>query len=177
MQRIFGTTNRAPKVTIADAVTSVRPQFGLINSIVYSISGASTQTETRIAAIEVKVKRLDGELQRYKEQLAKLKPGHARVCAGLLVLATFLVGLARLLCCGAWMPNEAKGLSYHNNHRADVSSPPTIFSSASRTRACYSGSSAEEIVRSSNRISRAAKFQHGEHRDDYGEPPEYDDHR
>jgi hypothetical protein len=37
MQRIFGTANRAPKATIADAVASVGPQIGSINSIVYSI--------------------------------------------------------------------------------------------------------------------------------------------
>lgn len=37
------------------------------------------QTETRISAIEVKVKKLDGELGRYKDQLTRLKPGPGRV--------------------------------------------------------------------------------------------------
>lgn len=81
MQRIFGTSNRAPKATISDAISGVwyyffqskdLPAFILIN-------GLTRQNETRIASIEVKIKKLDGELQRFKEQLSKLKTGHARV--------------------------------------------------------------------------------------------------
>ncbi|THH30692.1 hypothetical protein EUX98_g3487 [Antrodiella citrinella] len=33
------------------------------------------QTDTRMSSIEVKIKKLDGELARYKEQMAKLRPG------------------------------------------------------------------------------------------------------
>ncbi|ELU41899.1 vacuolar protein sorting-associated protein 60 [Rhizoctonia solani AG-1 IA] len=54
MNRIFGTTNKKPKPTLQDAIAA---------------------TDTRIAGIEVKVKKLDGELSRYKEQMAKMKSG------------------------------------------------------------------------------------------------------
>ncbi|CAE7116233.1 unnamed protein product [Rhizoctonia solani] len=54
MNRIFGTTNKKPKPTLQDAIAS---------------------TDTRIAGIEVKIKKLDGELSRYKEQMAKMKNG------------------------------------------------------------------------------------------------------
>jgi hypothetical protein len=37
------------------------------------------QTDSRIASIEVKVKKLDGELARYKEQMSKLRNGPGRV--------------------------------------------------------------------------------------------------
>ena len=39
----------------------------------------STQTDTRSAAIEVKIKKLDGELARYKEQMSKLRNGPGKV--------------------------------------------------------------------------------------------------
>jgi len=55
MNRIFGTsTNKKPKPTLQDAISS---------------------TDTRIASIEVKVKKLDGELARYKDQMSKLRNG------------------------------------------------------------------------------------------------------
>lgn len=37
------------------------------------------QTDTRIGSIEVKIKKLDGELIRYKEQMAKLRNGPGKV--------------------------------------------------------------------------------------------------
>ena len=37
------------------------------------------QTDARIASIEVKIKKLDGELARYKEQMSKLRPGPGKV--------------------------------------------------------------------------------------------------
>ena len=37
------------------------------------------QTDTRIASIEVKVKKLDGELARYKDQMSKLRNGPGKV--------------------------------------------------------------------------------------------------
>lgn len=37
------------------------------------------QTDTRISSIEVKVRKLDGELGRYKEQMAKLRNGPGKV--------------------------------------------------------------------------------------------------
>ncbi|KAG8733922.1 hypothetical protein FRC11_000146 [Ceratobasidium sp. 423] len=54
MNRIFGTTNKKPKPTLQDAIAS---------------------TDTRIAGIEVKIKKLDGELSRYKEQMTKMRNG------------------------------------------------------------------------------------------------------
>jgi len=55
MNRIFGASaSRKPKPTLQDAITS---------------------TDNRMASIEVKVRKLDGELARYKEQMGKLRGG------------------------------------------------------------------------------------------------------
>ncbi|KZT72574.1 hypothetical protein DAEQUDRAFT_755022 [Daedalea quercina L-15889] len=55
MNRIFGTSSsKKPKPGLQDAIAS---------------------TDTRMASIEVKVKKLDGELARYKEQMSKLRNG------------------------------------------------------------------------------------------------------
>lgn len=55
MNRIFGSTaSKKPKPSIQDAITA---------------------TDTRMASIEVKIKKLDGELGRYKEQMSKLRNG------------------------------------------------------------------------------------------------------
>ncbi|KAG8696278.1 hypothetical protein FRC08_007259 [Ceratobasidium sp. 394] len=54
MNRIFGTTNKKPKATLQDAIAS---------------------TDNRVASIEVKVRKLDGELSRYKEQMVRMKNG------------------------------------------------------------------------------------------------------
>ncbi|KAG8218565.1 Snf7-domain-containing protein [Butyriboletus roseoflavus] len=55
MNRIFGTsTAKKPKPSLQDAINS---------------------TDTRIASIEVNIKKLDGELMRYKEQMNKLRNG------------------------------------------------------------------------------------------------------
>ncbi|KAF9534766.1 vacuolar protein sorting-associated protein 60 [Crepidotus variabilis] len=55
MNRIFGTSaSKKPKPSLQDAITS---------------------TDNRLASIEVKVRKLDGELSRYKSQLATLRPG------------------------------------------------------------------------------------------------------
>ncbi|KZT13007.1 vacuolar protein sorting-associated protein 60 [Laetiporus sulphureus 93-53] len=55
MNRIFGTSsNKKPRPSLQDAITS---------------------TDSRIASIEVKIKKLDGELGRYKEQMSKLRNG------------------------------------------------------------------------------------------------------
>jgi hypothetical protein len=39
----------------------------------------NAQTDSRSAAIEVKVKKLEGELIRYKEQMSKLRNGPGKV--------------------------------------------------------------------------------------------------
>ncbi|PFH51390.1 hypothetical protein AMATHDRAFT_74946 [Amanita thiersii Skay4041] len=55
MNRIFGTSAaRKAKPSLQDAISS---------------------TDTRVASIEVKIKKLDGELARYKEQMSKLRGG------------------------------------------------------------------------------------------------------
>ncbi|ESK94474.1 charged multivesicular body protein 5 [Moniliophthora roreri MCA 2997] len=54
MNRIFGTSSRKPKANLQDAIAA---------------------TDARAASIEVKIKKLDGELGRYKEQMSKLRNG------------------------------------------------------------------------------------------------------
>jgi len=55
MNRIFGTSaSKKPKPSLQDAIAS---------------------TDARMSTIEVKVKKLDGELARYKEQMSKLRNG------------------------------------------------------------------------------------------------------
>ncbi|KAK0206751.1 vacuolar protein sorting-associated protein 60 [Desarmillaria ectypa] len=55
MNRIFGSSSsKKPKPTLQDAISA---------------------TDGRIASIEVKIKKLDGELGRYKEQMSKLRNG------------------------------------------------------------------------------------------------------
>ncbi|KAK7060423.1 Vacuolar protein-sorting-associated protein 60 [Paramarasmius palmivorus] len=54
MNRIFGTSSRKPKASLQDAIAA---------------------TDARAGSIEVKVKKLDGELARYKEQMSKLRNG------------------------------------------------------------------------------------------------------
>ncbi|KAL1946524.1 hypothetical protein VTO73DRAFT_14628 [Trametes versicolor] len=55
MNRIFGSSSsKKPRPTLQDAISS---------------------TDTRIGSIEVKIKKLDGELARYKEQMARLRNG------------------------------------------------------------------------------------------------------
>ncbi|KAL5508389.1 VPS60 [Sanghuangporus vaninii] len=55
MNRIFGTSgSKKPKPTLQDAITS---------------------TDSRVQSIEVKIKKLDTELGRYKEQMSKLRNG------------------------------------------------------------------------------------------------------
>ncbi|KAH8993880.1 vacuolar protein sorting-associated protein 60 [Lactarius hatsudake] len=55
MNRIFGTSSsKKPQTTLQDVIT---------------------QTDARSGAIEVKIKKLDGELVRYKEQMSKLRSG------------------------------------------------------------------------------------------------------
>ncbi|KAM5535515.1 hypothetical protein V8D89_010852 [Ganoderma adspersum] len=55
MNRIFGTSaSKKPRPNLQDAISS---------------------TDTRMASIEVKIKKLDGELARYKEQMGRLRNG------------------------------------------------------------------------------------------------------
>ncbi|TFY67878.1 hypothetical protein EVG20_g3781 [Dentipellis fragilis] len=55
MNRIFGSSSsKKPKPTLQDAIAS---------------------TDARVGSIEVKIKKLDGELARYKDQMSKLRNG------------------------------------------------------------------------------------------------------
>ncbi|KAG1833479.1 Snf7 family [Suillus variegatus] len=55
MNRIFGSSStKKPKPTLQDAINA---------------------TDARVASVEVKIRKLDGELLRYKEQMSKLRSG------------------------------------------------------------------------------------------------------
>ncbi|KDQ17221.1 hypothetical protein BOTBODRAFT_30035 [Botryobasidium botryosum FD-172 SS1] len=57
MNRIFGSSAPKPKASLNDAIAS---------------------TDARMSAIEVKVRKLDAELGRYKEQMSKMRNGPAK---------------------------------------------------------------------------------------------------
>jgi hypothetical protein len=63
MNRIFGTSKATPKPSLTDAITS---------------------TDTRIDSIEVKVRKLDAELARYRDQMKKMRDGPGKVGFGFL---------------------------------------------------------------------------------------------
>ncbi|CAG8447221.1 8630_t:CDS:2 [Ambispora leptoticha] len=54
MNRIFGSSKKIPKPTLNDAIAS---------------------TDSRVDAIEVKIKKLDAELAKYKDQMKKMREG------------------------------------------------------------------------------------------------------
>ncbi|CAG8504105.1 15381_t:CDS:2 [Racocetra fulgida] len=54
MNRLFGTSKKAPKPTLNDAIVA---------------------TDGRVSAVEVKIKKLDGELAKYKDQMKKMREG------------------------------------------------------------------------------------------------------
>lgn len=58
LNRFFGTSKAAPKATLHDAISS---------------------TDARVDSVEVKIKKLDAELLRYKEQMAKMREGPGKV--------------------------------------------------------------------------------------------------
>ncbi|KAG2179637.1 hypothetical protein INT44_006485 [Umbelopsis vinacea] len=57
MNRIFGTSKKVPKATLTDAIAS---------------------TDVRSDAIEVKIRKLDAELTRYRDQMKKMREGPAK---------------------------------------------------------------------------------------------------
>ncbi|KAI9481082.1 MAG: Snf7-domain-containing protein [Benjaminiella poitrasii] len=57
MNRLFGSSKRQPKPTLNDAISN---------------------TEVRVDAVEVKIKKLDAELTRYRDQLKKMRDGPAK---------------------------------------------------------------------------------------------------
>ncbi|KAJ3112929.1 Charged multivesicular body protein 5 [Phlyctochytrium bullatum] len=59
MNRIFGTSKpKVPKPTVTDAIRD---------------------TDSRVDSVEVKIKKLDAELIKYKDQLKKMREGAAKV--------------------------------------------------------------------------------------------------
>jgi charged multivesicular body protein 5 len=58
MNRLFGNSRSTPKPTLTDAIAS---------------------TDTRIGTIEVKIRKLDAELTRYRDQMAKMREGPGKV--------------------------------------------------------------------------------------------------
>lgn len=59
MNRIFGSTSKTPKPNLNDSISS---------------------NDTRIDAIEVKLRKLDAELTKYRDQLKRLRDGAGKVC-------------------------------------------------------------------------------------------------
>ncbi|CAJ0651155.1 8412_t:CDS:2 [Entrophospora sp. SA101] len=57
MNRFFGTSKKTPKPNLSDAIAS---------------------TDSRVDAVEVKIKKLDAELVKYKDQMKKMKDGPAK---------------------------------------------------------------------------------------------------
>ncbi|CAG8814857.1 36797_t:CDS:2 [Gigaspora margarita] len=58
MNRLFGTSKKTPKPSLNDAITA---------------------TDGRVSAVEVKIKKLDGELAKYKDQMKKMREGPGKV--------------------------------------------------------------------------------------------------
>jgi len=64
MNRIFGSRTAKPKPNLSDAILS---------------------TEARADGVEVKIKKLDAELSRYRDQMKKMKDGPGKVSYELLI--------------------------------------------------------------------------------------------
>ena len=94
MNRLFGSTSSAkPKPTLQDAITA---------------------TDGRIDGIQVKVKKLDGELTRYRDQLKRMKGGPGKVRS---LLCTSLSACVRLTCSSRFYdhhyPSRLQSRSVH----------------------------------------------------------------
>jgi charged multivesicular body protein 5 len=61
MNRLFGSRNAKPKPGLAEAIAS---------------------TEQRADGVEVKIRKLDGELARYRDQMKKMRDGPGKVSRG-----------------------------------------------------------------------------------------------
>ena len=78
MNRIFGSSKAKPKASLNDAISSVSCSAHLVVCAT-ECSLRRVQTENRMGAIEVKIKKLDAELLKYREQMSKLRNGPGRV--------------------------------------------------------------------------------------------------
>ncbi|RUP43862.1 Snf7-domain-containing protein [Jimgerdemannia flammicorona] len=67
MNRIFGTTRKVPKPTLSDAINSRA-----------ALTFNPPQTDARADAIEVKIKKHDAELTKYRDQMKKMREGPAK---------------------------------------------------------------------------------------------------
>ncbi|KAG0331778.1 Charged multivesicular body protein 5, partial [Podila horticola] len=57
MHRLFGASKKTPKPSLTDAITA---------------------TDLRVDAVEVKIRKLDAELIKYKDQMKKMRDGPAK---------------------------------------------------------------------------------------------------
>jgi charged multivesicular body protein 5 len=73
--KIFGTNKAKPKPSLTDAIASVSMEYGALDRIMSHRALTRLQTDTRVGTIEVKIRKLDNELQMYKSQMAKLRDG------------------------------------------------------------------------------------------------------
>lgn len=85
MDRIFGTTKKVPKPTLTDAITSVSASHSTLafcsctSLRIHFLYYNHLQTDSRVDAIEVKIKKLDAELTKYRDQMKKMREGPAKV--------------------------------------------------------------------------------------------------
>jgi len=77
--QIFGSNKSKPKPNLSDAINSVSLSLCLASSSIDRADLVCSQTDTRIGNIEVKIKKLDGELSVFKTQMSKMKAGPGKV--------------------------------------------------------------------------------------------------
>ncbi len=75
MNRLFGNSaSKKPKPNLQDAINAVSFQtFTSPTTTHTTTTPTPTQTDSRISSIEIKIRKLDGELLSYKDQLSKLR--------------------------------------------------------------------------------------------------------
>lgn len=81
MNRLFGSGKKIPKPTLNDAISNVNiKKMAKMSFFLYSILlTVFVKTDVRVDAVEVKVRKLDAELTRYRDQLKKMRDGPAKV--------------------------------------------------------------------------------------------------
>ena len=112
-----------------------------------------------MSSIEVKVRKLDGELARYKEQMAKLRNGPGKVKRSPLSYHLLLASRAKF----------ALSITL----RLEPLSPPPGRDPATRP----THTKTKTDVRSPDRAADAADVQHGERRARHRQPAEHHGHR
>ena len=82
MNRLFGSAKaKQPKPTLSDAIQSVsNEKFARRKAEIDTNERMiNEQADLRVDGIEVKVRKLDAELTRYREQMKKMRDGPAKV--------------------------------------------------------------------------------------------------